>query len=296
MTTSSEQRVVACVVTHEPGPCLAENLRALRGQVDEVLVVDNASKNAPAIGALVERLDCQFIGLSRNMGIGAALNRGVGLVKEKRADWLATFDQDSLLPEGAIPALLRSWQAHPQAHRIGLLCLTHQDRATGTHYHHPWDILAETSTWRELRSAITSGSLIRRGVLDEVGGFDESLFIDSVDHDFCLRARSQKWLIMEQKEQVLAHSIGAATQHRIFGRTYVCTNHLPVRRYYMARNQLEVARRAATSDPVWAIKAVLQLMSAAAAILLFESQRARKLTAMAQGVSHFLLRRFGPYS
>lgn len=285
--------IVACVVTYQPGEDLADNLRALRKQAARVFVVDNGSGNAAAVEAHARALGCDFIGLPRNLGVAAALNQGLMQARALGATWLATFDQDSQLPEGALHGLLAAWAGHPERDRIGVLSLTHADRATGQHYHHAWDILEESGSWRRLRSAITSGSLVRLDAVAQVGAFDERLFIDSVDHDFCLRARRHGWLVMEDRTRVLTHSIGAATVHRWLGRSLVVRNHSADRRYYMARNQLEVARQNFLADPVWSLKACLQLVNTALGVALFETQARSKLAAMAQGALHFALRRFG---
>ena len=45
-----------------------------------------------------------------------------------------------------------------------------------------------------------------------IGAFDESLFIDRVDTDFCLRAR-RKGMVIIQSPAVLFHSLGRITYH-----------------------------------------------------------------------------------
>lgn len=286
--------VVACVVTFNPGDDLAGNLRALKAQIPFVVVVDNASDDAGAVAECVRQCGCLFIGNPRNLGVAAALNQGIEAARAQGASWLATFDQDSAVPEGAVDGLFRFLASYEDSECVGMLSMTHLDRGTRQHYHHALDILEEAPQFRRLRTAITSGSLLRLGAVDEVGGFDEGLFIDSVDHELCLRLRAHDWTVLEVRAHVLAHSIGAATRHRVLGRGYVATHHTPSRRYYMTRNQLEVARRYLLKDPVWALKAVAQLVSMALAIVIFEKDAVAKLRAMCKGVRDFVARRFGP--
>ena len=104
-------------------------------------------------------------------------------------------------------------------------------------------MLEQTAQWRAVRATITSGSLVRLAALQKTGLFDERLFIDSVDHDFCLRSRARGLLVVEASDQVMDHSLGNITRHRFFWRTVNCTNHSPLRRYYITRNQLEAIRR-----------------------------------------------------
>lgn len=44
--------------------------------------------------------------------------------------------------------------------------------------------------FRERKTLITSGMLIPLSLFGKIGMFREDYFIDSVDHEFCLRARA----------------------------------------------------------------------------------------------------------
>jgi rhamnosyltransferase len=195
-----------------------------------------------------------------------------------------------------VPALLDVVQAHPAGQSIGLVSMTHRDRGTGRSYHAPGDVLAEGPGWRSLRSTITSGSLVRCEVLRRVGLFEERLFIDFVDHEFCLRLRRHGWLVVEAADVVLAHSMGSSQVRSVLGRRMVFTHHSPLRRYYITRNQLEVSARNLWFDPRWACRHLLHLAFGSVVVVLFEEQRLAKLQAVLRGVFDFATRRFGPRS
>jgi rhamnosyltransferase len=186
------------------------------------------------------------------------------------------------------------YDAQPERDRIAILAMSHRDRATGRDYHHGKDIIQTAPLWRSVRATITSGSLVKTAVFERAGFFDESLFIDSVDHDFCLRCRAHGMLVIEGREQIMEHSIGAATEHRFLGRRIPCTNHSPLRRYYITRNTLEVSRRYLFRDFLWTAFGLYYFLAGNILILLFEADRAAKLRAMAEGTADFLRRRFGP--
>ena len=286
--------MLAAVITYNPDGSLPGHLQALRSQCDTLVVIDNGSSNLDfvreATTASASLLACN----GANLGVAAALTQAARMAVEQGVEWLATFDQDSLCPPGAFTGLLELYERHPERERIGVLALSHRDRATGRDYHHPLDIIADGGKWRTLRSTITSGSLVRASLFPQIGFFDDALFIDAVDHEFCLRARRHGWLIVESKLDVLEHSIGNATEHRLLGRRIVCTHHSPQRRYYMTRNQLEVCARNVLVDPAWAAKGILQFGAGSLAALLYETDKRAKLGAMLQGTWHFARRRFGP--
>lgn len=287
--------MLAVVVTFNPGDDLVRNLSELRSQIADVLVVDNGSVDTAAVRSAAVATGCAFQANGKNRGIAAALNQGAELALQSGATWLATFDQDSLLPAGAIEGLLTRLARQPEAERFGIVAPAHCDRGTNHDYHHPVDIVEETQEWRVLRCTITSGSLIRCDVLAQVGCFEERLFIDAVDLEFCMRIRRHGWRIGEARDIVMAHSIGASTEHRVLGVRMVCTHHSPVRRYYITRNMLEVCTRYLLFDPAWCAKGLAVMLSGAVASVLGERDKLAKLRAVARGFLDFGLRRFGAY-
>ena len=293
-TRAGEALVVGAIVTYNPGPELASHLAALRGQVAHLVVVDNASADAEAVREACVRADCEFVANPRNLGIAAALNQAAARAEALGADWLATFDHDSLAPAGGVAQLLAVARSHPQAERIGVVAMSHADRGTGRSYHHPSDVLREGEGWRELRTTITSGSLVRVAALRELGGFEERLFIDCVDHALCLGLRRRGWRVVEVPGVLLAHSLGESRVHRILGRSTVATHHGPLRRYYMTRNHLEVFGRNLLFDPVLSGRVLATVAAGMVLVPLLEEQRLAKMGAMLRGVFDFATRRFGP--
>jgi rhamnosyltransferase len=294
MTEMPNANALAVVVTYNPDADLSRNLAALRLQFAHVLVVDNGSANVEPVRVAATESGCVLVCNSTNFGIARALNQGVEALLAGSFGWLATFDQDSLLPDGGIDGLFATCAAYPAAERIGIMAMAHRDRGTGRDYHHRVDILEEEPAWRLLRATITSGSMVRREVFEQVGRFEDDLFIDAVDHEFCLRVRRHGWLIVEARAHVMAHSIGATTVTKVLGLPVVCTHHSPLRRYYMVRNHLEVCRRNILFDPAWSFKAFAQAGSGALAAVLCEQRKLAKLRAVLLGLAHFMLRRFGP--
>lgn len=288
-------RILAAVVTYNPGPELASHLRAVGAECDQVLVIDNGSTALHEVQEAVRVTGCTLLANHANLGIASALEHAARHARQHGFDWLITFDQDSACPPGGVDGLLALYEQHPQRDRIAVVCLAQRDRATGREYHHRLDILEETPAWRLLRTTITSGCMVRVALLPETGAFEERLFIDFVDHAFCLRLRRRGYLIVEDRRHVLDHAIGRTSSHRLFGMTLVTTNHPPVRVYYINRNRLEVCSRNLLFDPVWSLKGLAQVFSGLALIMLLEQDRPKKLRYLLRGMLDFARRRFGPY-
>jgi rhamnosyltransferase len=287
--------VLVAVVTYHPSPELIANLRALRSEVQSVVVIDNSSPDRVFIDHAVSSTDCTLVRNDENVGIAAALSQAARLAQAGGFEWLATFDQDSLITPGAIRSLLDLYATHPDRKRIAILALSHRDRATGRDYHSRIDTLEDADEWRSVRLTITSGSLVKSEVFGVIGTFDDKLFIDAVDTEFCFRCRRKGYLIVEGKRQIMAHSVGSATKYFSIGKNTIWTyNHPPQRRYYITRNNLEICFRYMSYDFFWSIYALAYVTVSSFVILVCEGQKLEKLRAIAEGLRDFAFRRFGP--
>jgi rhamnosyltransferase len=293
-TKPSTGAVFAVVVTYNPDDNLPSRLRALRGQVETLLVIDNGSGNAAAVHAMALDAGCSVILNPKNLGVAEALNQGARAAQGQGATWLATFDQDSQVPACAIADLLASYATLPGRDRVAVLAMSHRDRGTGRDYHRSGEIIEQTERWRLVRTTITSGSLVRVSALRQLGLFDARLFIDMVDLDFCLRCRRHGLQVVESRDVTLTHSLGDSISRVVLGHKLVLTRHSTLRRYYITRNQLEVCRRYIAFEPRWALGTLWDLAGGSAVTLLFEAERGAKLRAMLAGLRDFALRRFGP--
>lgn len=293
LNNSGDCSVVACVVTYNPTDELSDNLLALASQFQSIIIVDNGSENQSTVVRLANKYSCQIICNHRNLGVAAALNQAVTLARSTNCEWLATFDQDSKIPSNSKIKLCQFYVRYLLRERVGIISMAHVDRALKKGYIGKAFVISEGEGWRMLRATITSGSFVRMTVFSTVGLFDEKLFIDAVDHDFCLRLRRKNWRIVEVGGVVLEHSIGHATSHRLMGYQFACTHHSPLRRYYMTRNHLEVSRRNMFFDPKWVAITVSQLIAGNFVTLIYEDQKFLKLRAIFLGILDFLFRRFG---
>ena len=75
-------------------------------------------------------------------------------------------------------------------------------------------------------------------IFKKVGYFDESLFIDMADTDFCMRLYENNIKMIKVKSVVLYHSLGEARRLKNGFLSFNITNHSPLRGYYMIRNRL----------------------------------------------------------
>jgi rhamnosyltransferase len=282
------------VVCHHPPPGLPARLSSLSGQVGPIVVVDNGPpQDHPALAASLAALPgLQLIANPANLGIAAALNQGLQALQQAGCRWALLLDHDSQPASEMLPRLLAAagqWQGRAIAFvpRIRYALAEIQCR---------WPVTRPGSRWRFSRVrasamdapaavdlAIGSGMLIDLQRLPQVGGFRESLFIDLVDTEFCLRARHRGFDVVAVPGAELQHALGHVARRRLLGVRVYPTHHAPLRHYYLARNRVLLWKHYARHFPSWA---VYELMSGAKLLvkaLCFEAHRWDKLRATLRG-------------
>jgi len=293
---AGNEKVCGVIVTYNPDCSITQNVRALLPQVGMVLVVDNGSseRSLPYLAELQTYDNVTLICNGANLGIAAAFNIGIRKAGEAGCRWLATFDQDSLAPAGFIASLLATVEQCPFKDQVALIAPRLQDPVTGLSGSHGSKV--EAVPFEEVPVTISSGCLLRYEVFEQAGLFDETLFIDYVDHEYCLRLRMAGYRLLESTSAVLEHRIGATTRHAILGMPVKVTNHSPLRRYYMTRNRLLLYWRYGGRFPAWAAKDCICMMKELIGVVLFEEQKIAKLGMMLLGLAHSLAGRRGPLS
>jgi rhamnosyltransferase len=293
---STSPRVAAVVVAYHPDATAEALVAALRLQVARVIVVDNAS--TPASRARFARWtgDAAFelIANVENLGIAAALNQAAERARAAGAGWLATFDQDSAVPDGLVAGLLGGLARCAEPERVAVLAPLYRDLNLGFTYSAAGPLGREADA--DVSVAATSGNLVSLRAWAEVGGFDEGLFIDLVDFDFCLRCRRRGWRVREVRSVVLGHRQGRWEPRPWRGRTARFNDYGAVRRYYQVRNRLVLAGRHAAFDPRWVARDVWGHGCDLVKLALFGADRRRKFAAVFTGAWDALRGRRGRWT
>jgi len=287
MSSNAIQRsqICAVVVTYFPKAECEDNFAALAPQVGMVLVIDNGSspETLEFVATAARRVGATVVRLGSNLGIATALNAGLEIAREKGFRWLATFDQDSRCTPGMIEEMARVRECYPQYERLAIISPSYVDRVQGFAVRQRRSEAAGEG-WRILPTTMTSGNLVNVEIATAIGGFDDSLFIDYVDHEFCLRLRSHGYRVVEATHATLLHSLGTMQRRRFLFRLIATTNHPAVRRYYQSRNRLLIWRRYWRRELQWVAQDIRRFVFESLYILLYEQQASAKLSMIARGL------------
>lgn len=256
-----------------------DNIVNVAAQVDHVVVVDNgsATEMERQLRELEARPGCTVIHNVENLGIARALNLGMKYAIESEYEWVCTFDQDSQVCDGFVSKMLEAYQMAPDPPRVALIVPTYVDRESG------FKLRLKRNRNGQILAAMTSGSMVPTAAFRKLGFFDESLYMDAVDIEFCLRAR-RKGMCILQSPAVLLHSLGKTSYYRLFGLRFGVTHHAAGRRYYMTRNRLRLLMTYA-SDWSWMWQESKTMLLDAAKIVIAEDNKWGKFRAMAAGIA-----------
>lgn len=278
-------KLIAIIVTYNGDVDTVSNIEKVSKLVDFLYVIDNGS-NEWFLEVLkpLSCIDNVLIDyLVDNLGVAYALNKGVKHAKDNGFQWVVTLDQDSL----PSPSMIHSyWQQLDLDDSIKVLspnvCL--ENVACNNHHAH-----------KVVSMAITSGMMINVSVFDSVGLFDEALFIDYVDIEFCIRLRNSKIKIIQVADAFLKHRLGEP--HSVpWPFSVLYTKHNPLRRYYMQRNLLYVVSRYWRTNFTYCLKILIINAVFLSIVMVFGPSRLLVLKACVLAISDFIGGRFGKVS
>lgn len=246
--------ICAVVVTYHPDLGELENLfSALAGQVTVTVIVDNgSSKDCVNWIEAHQQENIVFLPLSDNLGVAEAHNHAILWAQKNNITHVVLFDQDSLPFPDMIEQLLAS--------EVKLLQRGERVAAVGPQYHDPRhpkpapffrfaglksiriNCKKGENELHQVDFLITSGMLIRLSALDAIGMMDASLFIDYVDVEWCLRARSMEYNCFGVCAAKMSHTLGDRVFSWRSGKRIIPV-HSPLRNYYLIRNALLLYKR-----------------------------------------------------
>lgn len=286
-------QVIGVMSTFFPNKFVVERARKHIKQLDKLIVVDDGSNNSEILESLAAP-DFEIIRLSENLGIAAALNTGMRAALAKGADFIVNLDQDSILEEGFIVKVLKTFTKSATTTRLGIVVtdsVNNQPSIPPKYSPEGFGLVEE---------AIQSGMVIRAECLQDVGFLDERLFIDCVDIEFCLRVRDKGWNIAVAPNSNIIHSLGRLEDYKPFGIARFQNGlqvkyqyHPPFRRYYIVRNNIDLCIRNVKKRPKWVISVVRRELNPLLKSLISGPEPGKQWLSFSIGMLHGVIRRRG---
>lgn len=231
-------KVVAIIISYNPDNNLLDSVNLLKNQVEKIIIVDNGSKKEKVKNInLIRDIDKEKIEVifnEENLGIATALNIGIKEGLKQGYNWILTMDQDSKCSENMVKKMFEVYNGIDEKERRDILSIFPNfvdERIQSIEEN------SEMNAYEYVDADITSGNLLKAEVFDKVGFFDDSLFIDLVDTDFCMKLNEKNIKMIKVRDAILYHSLGESQSVKsVFGK-FNTSNHSALRRYYMTRNR-----------------------------------------------------------
>ncbi len=203
-------------------------------QPEQVVIVDNGSKD-DSFQRLAEGLPgCRVVGLPENIGFGRAANTGVRQ-RESRA-YLFVHNDAFVHRPGSIRAMVAELESASvgivvsrvlnedltvqrtvtamQTPAVALVRASGLSRAIPNRWQPSWGTYWDHSSSREIQQTAFVAFLIRRETWEHLGGFDERMTLSHAeDLDLCLRTRKAGWKVWFCAGSEFVH-VGSASTRR----------------------------------------------------------------------------------
>lgn len=284
-----EKLLAGCVVLYNPDKDILKNINSYIQYVDVLFVIDNSDQISENIVADITSLSSKinYFRQKINIGIASALNLASSKAIQKNYDWMLTMDQDSYFLNCEF---FESWEREICGNKIGLFSASYTEK------YDQWQ-RKFSENYNEIHYAITSGNIINLNAWAEVNSFEDKLFIDEVDHDFCLKLRVFNYKVLVSKKIYLQHTIGQINEYGADAEENkkIINLHDASRYYYIARNVLYVCKKYFFVDFKFALSRFFYLLKGLAKILFLYPDKVIYLKYFASGVKDFALSKFNRY-
>jgi rhamnosyltransferase len=246
-------KILAGMILYNPNvDRLTQSLDSIISQVSKIILYDNNSRNYDEIYNMYNKSQkVKIIRSQTNKGIAVGLNAILKFGYDNEYDWLLTLDQDSICPLNMI-GIFKKYINTPG---LAIVCPRVVDKRQEYKYYFENKRYEKTE---QVSKCITAGSLININICVELGGFDNILFIDFVDFEYCKRVILNNYKILRVNEIFLDQELGDITyskhykflmkyskklHSRLLMRLAVKRKFSPFRRFYVARNHIYFLRK-----------------------------------------------------
>lgn len=279
-----ENKIAGVVVLYNPDIECIKNINSYLDQVTLLYVIDNSEvQNKEVHSKLIMNSKVNYIANQVNLGIARALNQAAELARQNNFSFLLTMDQDSSADSELIKFYL-DYLSSNDISKLGMLAPIPVYLSEITNANYPLQ--------KEVDVAITSGCLVNLNASEKVGQFDEKLFIDYVDFEYCLRLRKMGLSIVQLGRAKIYHQLGNLEKRKFIFVPIFVTHHSPERYYYRTRNRLYIAKKYIHTFPAFIFKDFLVFLNEFLKILLYEKQKMTKIKSILLGATDFLKGRY----
>lgn len=221
---------VCCIfVLFHPQRSVEKKVKALASGGYLVVVVSNGA-DGDLLNSLRNKAGIELIKNSENLGLAHALNQGIASAfDDPEVQFVVLFDQDSS-PPVKLPLVLANELDIDSDACIGPRLIDVKAQGAGYRTHN------SKAGAKAVVSIPTSGTVISRRAFATVGPMLEKLFIDGIDHEWCLRAAHKGFKVRISDQVTMLHDMG--DDGIVWFGDYKPLYKNPIRHFYIIRNSM----------------------------------------------------------
>ena len=257
------------IVAYNPDATLDRLVNACSKEFTLVAVIFNS----PALTDFDSYGNVVVVQNNDNVGLSKGLNQGVQLCIDHASNlkWCVTFDQDTEILSNFSRVL---------EEQIEILGDQRDETIIGQNYinHDRSKKAYATSGFIRLnRPIVTSGTAYPLKIFQDIGFFDEQLFIEGIDTEFCLRILDRNRSIYVGSEVAMIHGSGNDQSVNLLGRVINVSGHSPYRFYLQWRNNIYAHQKYSKGILPLLVTIGPNLLKNLIVTILFETNRIAKL-------------------
>lgn len=276
----------AVVVLYNPNDSILENISSYIDSVSLIYIIDNSDFSNENIFSNVSfKNKLKYVFNNGNKGIAKALNIGCQFAIKDGMQWALTMDQDSKFLNLSVETISFVFK---------------NDSNAALYYP---NYIIEGQVYDKYISennqpiiVMTSGNFLNLMIYEKVNGFEDELFIDYVDVDYCLKLKKYGYKIANLPAANLEHGLGQSTHKSFFSFKAIVTNHSSLRRYYITRNRLYVRKKYRNISDVFYQTEKRIFINDILKIILFEEHKFSKFKSIISGYSDYKKNIYGIYN
>jgi rhamnosyltransferase len=272
-------------------------IKSIEVGVEKVIIFNNGGLNESEISIKNPRAKIESRG--QNVGLAAALNIGCDIAVERGIGFIIAFDQDSNPGHSMIP-ILHAELLECQAKDGRVVAIGPQliDERGGKSVTSPFVQFERFgfNKWsgdgvQSVSQLITSGCMIDLKIWNKANRFNDKLFIDYVDNNWCWRIIRKGHIIMGTTNVKMSHEISERIDKKI---NFSTNTYSPVRRYFQARNAIYhlFYESLSMAQKIYVLKALAVTFASAQ---MSDESRVRSMWQCIRGVVHGVAKNLGPY-
>lgn len=211
---------------------MAQQIARSASLFGKVFVYDNSTKRIDNdILNILRRIEnISYMGHKGNRGLARALNVICRAAIKDGYQWILLLDQDDIVDEEMLNRLVE----YVEKSDTDTLAIV----SPFIYEANERNPIKKTICKKEV--VITSGMLLKLKAFHEIGGFDEGIFLDMGDYEFCLRLRDAGYHIIQNRNAILKHN-----SHDFFQKCegYKKDKYSAERYYYIIRDTLKTIQK-----------------------------------------------------